>query len=739
MTKEEYIKRSEELRALVEKTDEEVQKLLDRLAEKDLEPGSREFDRIFMNARTRTVGGKYDVGMQMYGEAKDIYKSLGDLAGEFYCYSYIAMCYREFNKSNEAREALRHAYSIAMEMNDSYSSFYVTLLSISLYSNDGWTEEAEELTNKAKQMVDDLPYPQLVGNFYNDTAYSMIQLGRWEEALDYAKKANKACLEYYGREDAVNVLVSKINMTYPLVEMGRVDEALEILEELSKLMQGDRAESFKGAFCQISAEAYLKKGDYKKAYDYLEKYIEVQEYWYHKLSKDMNDEEDDIERMLYEGREEFRQNVIALDVVKQRLDILEDRNKLLQQIGLELTQTFDIDATFTRVAKDIAKTIDFDRVSMLLVDGIDGLDLPPLDDDLKAMDGKVGAGGAGAGAGAGAGDSTGAGVGSGSGPGSGSGRAFPTVEELFSKDEFTLYTAVNKAKPGGRSIGGGMHPVVELAISQVRSGTPEFDEAYIEKGALHCCLKNASDYLLDRANQPEQCSVRKAEEKSRKLGSAMFARLRAEQKVFGVLTVEKGEEGIYTEDELEFFTTIATFVSVATLNAKKHGIILDRKNQLERMSMVDPLTMLNNRRAFRRDMEELLIKEEGFRLLFMDMNHLKMINDNLGHDEGDRYLKKAAELLSDVYGEHGVYRISGDEFAVLMVARDREYLYSKLKELKDKTSEVRLREIPLALSTGIAGSWGKNFDQIYTLAESRMYIDKHDYYARRSSTLKRRK
>jgi len=100
----------------------------------------------------------------------------------------------------------------------------------------------------------------------------------------------------------------------------------------------------------------------------------------------------------------------------------------------------------------------------------------------------------------------------------------------------------------------------------------------------------------------------------------------------------------------------------------------DRKGmeeQLKRMALHDPLTLLANRSLFRDRVEHAVAvsKRNGraVAVVFVDLDNFKNINDSLGHATGDRVLHKSAQrLVKATRGGDTVARLGGDEFAVLL-------------------------------------------------------------------------
>jgi diguanylate cyclase (GGDEF)-like protein/PAS domain S-box-containing protein len=100
----------------------------------------------------------------------------------------------------------------------------------------------------------------------------------------------------------------------------------------------------------------------------------------------------------------------------------------------------------------------------------------------------------------------------------------------------------------------------------------------------------------------------------------------------------------------------------------------DRKGmeeQLKRMALHDPLTLLANRSLFRDRVEHAVAvsKRNGraVAVVFVDLDNFKSINDSFGHAAGDRVLHKSAQrLVKATRGGDTVARLGGDEFAVLL-------------------------------------------------------------------------
>ncbi len=104
----------------------------------------------------------------------------------------------------------------------------------------------------------------------------------------------------------------------------------------------------------------------------------------------------------------------------------------------------------------------------------------------------------------------------------------------------------------------------------------------------------------------------------------------------------------------------------------------------------DQLTKLPNRRKFERTLDETFQKVSDDKkakplvLAFVDIDHFKKINDNFGHDCGDRVLRVVADALSSLAGKHcQVSRYGGEEFALIFDGQNVDDVYRKVDQCRD--------------------------------------------------------
>jgi diguanylate cyclase (GGDEF)-like protein/PAS domain S-box-containing protein len=157
--------------------------------------------------------------------------------------------------------------------------------------------------------------------------------------------------------------------------------------------------------------------------------------------------------------------------------------------------------------------------------------------------------------------------------------------------------------------------------------------------------------------------------------------------------------------------------------------------QLRSLSNSDELTQLANRRHFLALAEHQVRiahrSGQGVLLLFADMDNLKVINDQLGHPEGDAAIVEVSKILRHVFRDSDVIaRVGGDEFVILMTSINQVNLEAVVERL-NQTLEQRNRQnntsYPLSLSIGAAFSDPASpvsISQLLEEADQAMYREK---------------
>ena len=159
-----------------------------------------------------------------------------------------------------------------------------------------------------------------------------------------------------------------------------------------------------------------------------------------------------------------------------------------------------------------------------------------------------------------------------------------------------------------------------------------------------------------------------------------------------------------------------------------------REQVMERLSSVDTLTGLKNRRGYDEAIEA-CADHASLGVFFCDLNALKFTNDTFGHAAGDAYIKRFADILRRLFdGKGEICRISGDEFVVLLYDVDEEQLKKTRKEL----ARVIYENDRIA-SMGCAYGEHRPALELVRDAEHDMYDDKKRYYEETGRERRRQK
>lgn len=173
---------------------------------------------------------------------------------------------------------------------------------------------------------------------------------------------------------------------------------------------------------------------------------------------------------------------------------------------------------------------------------------------------------------------------------------------------------------------------------------------------------------------------------------------------------------------------LAVFIFIGYFEFQIYSIESDNRQQfLKGLAYYDPLTGLSNRA---RCQEEMLLADESkksYVIISIDLDNLKKINDTYGHDEGDKYIKKFASMLSTSFRVSDVTgRMGGDEFIVILYEQNQMDADARIKGLQSRFSKVHFgqSDITYGFSYGIASNRDfpdQNAEKIYGIADIRMY------------------
>jgi len=141
---------------------------------------------------------------------------------------------------------------------------------------------------------------------------------------------------------------------------------------------------------------------------------------------------------------------------------------------------------------------------------------------------------------------------------------------------------------------------------------------------------------------------------------------------------------------------------------KKIADLHDENIQLKSLALIDSLTGLFNTRFFLKNLETEMARTKrtdlSCSLMIIDLDNFKLLNDTLGHVEGDKFLREIGKVLrGNVRSTDMVCRCGGDEFTVIMPATELYPAIRIANRLKDTIIKIPTPEgIVISSSIGIA-------------------------------------
>ena len=201
---------------------------------------------------------------------------------------------------------------------------------------------------------------------------------------------------------------------------------------------------------------------------------------------------------------------------------------------------------------------------------------------------------------------------------------------------------------------------------------------------------------------------------------------------------------IHTGDEIENLYSALLKSTKNISNYLKHlqkarSQVSDMKvkvNAMDELAHKDSLTGVRNKTAYKEATalldKKIIDGDADFCIIMVDVNFLKRINDNYGHECGNTYLINACKFVCAIFGAEHVYRVGGDEFVVIIEGEKVslcKYLLTQFKfEMERKNANESLQPWEkVSAAVGIAyyePTFDKTADEVFKRADKEMYANK---------------
>lgn len=162
-----------------------------------------------------------------------------------------------------------------------------------------------------------------------------------------------------------------------------------------------------------------------------------------------------------------------------------------------------------------------------------------------------------------------------------------------------------------------------------------------------------------------------------------------------------------------------------------HNQPLDAESckQLVQYGLYDNISGILNKHSFDLKLKEIesSFESQSIGVIFADVNALKFMNDYYGHGVGDTLIRRCAFLLISHFGENNCYRISGDEFVVILNDIPGDKFIDEVVTFKRL---VHNKDIPPISLGWYYGNTYPNIVSIINASEQRMRNDKEIFYKR---------
>ncbi len=241
---------------------------------------------------------------------------------------------------------------------------------------------------------------------------------------------------------------------------------------------------------------------------------------------------------------------------------------------------------------------------------------------------------------------------------------------------------------------------------------PLIDNWMKEFEAKGCFYLSSVGRNLDKSGMEYQILA------AQNIESLIAAPLIEDDKIVGFIGVDDPAKNTF---HLDLLTSVTYFV----LNDIQKRKMM---SELARLSFVDLLTGMFNRNKYIHDLQMLESETvEKIGIVYLDINGLKKVNDEQGHQAGDEIIMHIAESLREIFPKQA-YRIGGDEFIAVCPNIEKDVFGKKFQRLKEK---LGIEDQAQASAGAVWSEECLNIEDIIERADQKMYSNKKTYYEKK--------
>lgn len=325
---------------------------------------------LFLLGRAYLLTGKQEEAIKPLNLALGYYLISNSIFGLFNCYTNLGIAYRELKEIELSMDSFERAYHLSYEIDD-FKYLIKALLNLgSIYSDLDNKSKAIEMIEKALEYKSHIEDTKILGDLYNNYAYTLLGVERAEEALKYLLLAKEVYQKHYGDKLHINYIIVLANIGETYLMIRSYHQAIEYLKEALELSKAQGMDFISLDCCLNLSKVYEKQGRYKEALQIYKVYIESRK----KVEKSENNEE--IQTLKERLKQETEKSEKEIDTLKN----VELKNKtmelektlknlsLIGTIGQKLTSSMDMDEIYGILKTSVYDLMHTDVFGLALCD-----------------------------------------------------------------------------------------------------------------------------------------------------------------------------------------------------------------------------------------------------------------------------------------------------------------------------------------------------------------------------------